>query len=66
MLLHSILLSMWMPSLFLNHNRRLGFPTTLCTLNWGHSLSSVENDGVKRSTCTEISYFSVYCLASEH
>ena len=52
-------------SLLLYHSRRVGFPTTFCTLSCGHGLSFAESDGVNRSTCTERALFFVFVLLLE-
>ena len=46
-----LLLAEGVTPLLRNHIRRVRFPTTLCTLSRGRSLSIVESDGVNRSMC---------------
>ena len=44
-----LLLAKGVTPLLHNHSRRVRFPTTLCTLSRGRSLSIPESDGVNRS-----------------
>ena len=53
-------------SLFLNHGKRVGFPTTLRTLIRGHGLSFAQSDGVNKSMCVETFWLGVYLLDGVH